>query len=108
MRIVLLLLIAPIGFIYGLFRGSLRRYLYLIGRSIDQIINVTLCELTNDLFIQSWSKNPFGNPQETISGVLGKNQLDGTLKPLGRYLVSLFSKNSIIKSIERDEKYKSN
>lgn len=103
---LLSIILIPIGLIYSLFRSDLKSYYWNMAISLDQLGNVCLEALMNDLFIQEWAMNRFGNPDETISSVLGKNQLEGTLKPLGKYLVLLLAKldnNHSIKSIEEDE-----
>ncbi len=105
------IVLIPIGLIYSLFRTDLKTYYWNMAIALDQLGNVCLESLMNDLLIQEWSNNNFGNPDETISSVLGKNQLDGTLKPLGKNLVLLLGKldnNHSIKSIERDEKFRTN
>ena len=73
--------------------------------SYEQLGNVALSRLFNDILIKNNADN-FGNPDETISSVLGKNQLNGTLKPLGLLLVKILHKldeNHSVKSIEEDE-----
>ena len=46
----------------------------------------------------------FGHPGETISSALGKNQLKGTLRPAGQFLVwllNLIEKDHCIKAIKK-------
>lgn len=95
-------LLMPIGFIYGVFRTDPKDYFFLIALSLDQLGNVVMAELFNDILIKK-NRDLFGNPDETISSVLGKNQLNGTLKPLGKLLVNILNKiekDHCIKSIE--------
>ena len=105
-----LLILSPIGLVWSCIKRP-KEYFWRIAISLDQLGNVVCGEPMNFLFIQDWSMNQFGNPDETISSVLGKNQLNGTLKPLGKNLVLLLGKldnNHSIKSIERDEKFRAN
>ena len=70
--------------------------------SLDQFGNVAMASLFNFLLIYS-VVNTFGNPDETISSVLGKNKVNGTLTYLGKRLDALLNgidKNHSIKSIE--------
>ena len=68
---------------------------------LDQIGNAVCRDLFNRLLIEKdWYK--FGKVQETISSVLGKNQMLDTLSLWGLILVSildLFERNHCIKSI---------
>ena len=102
---ILLGLLSPIGIIWSVIANP-GDYFWRIAISLDQLGNVICAEPMNFLFIQSYSKYKFGNPDETISSVLGKNQLHDRLKPLGRSLVMLLGRldeNHSIKSIEDDE-----
>lgn len=77
-----------------------------IAISIDQLGNVVCQHLFNTLLISKASKCKFGNMDETISGMLGKNKRDNTLTILGKYLLSLLEfidKDHGSKSIEEDE-----
>ena len=70
--------------------------------SIDQLGNVVSKELFNDVLI-SKSKHNFGNPDETISSVLGKNKINNSLTLLGKSLDWILDKldpNHSVKSIE--------
>jgi len=71
--------------------------------SLDQFGNVALAGLFNLLLISA-PYHLFGDPDETISSVLGKNKLKGTLTYLGKRLDALLNgldKNHSIKSIEK-------
>jgi hypothetical protein len=66
---------------------------------------VFCAELFNDLLIKDDS-DQFGDEDETISSVLGKNQLKNNLTKLGQLLNSLLDlldNNHSINSIEQDE-----
>ena len=102
---IMLTILAPIGIIWSLIART-KDYFWNIAISLDQLGNVICADPMNFLFIQSYSKYKFGNPDETISSVLGKNQLHDRLKPLGKSLVvflALLDENHSIKSIEEDE-----
>jgi len=100
-------------------------YCMAIAVSIDQLGNVVMSELFNWLLITNrvikhWNfetgqyvvvskinKHRFGNEDETISSVLGKNKLQNTLTVLGIILDSILhalDKNHSEKSIERNLK----
>ena len=77
--------------IYALFRSDLSGYYYKLALSIDQLGNVAMSRIFNDILIKP-NRDRFGNEDETISSVLGKNQINGTLKPIGKFLVFLLDK----------------
>lgn len=113
----LAIVLLPIGFIWGLIASfinvkPLTGFKYLadsflsIAVSIDQLGNVVCARLFNFVLIKDDFDNPFGNPDETISSVLGKNKLSENLTFVGKALSSLLDaldKNHSIKSIEKDE-----
>lgn len=72
----------------------------------DQLGNVVAKYLFNDLLIKPESNAKFGNPDSTISSILGKNKLLHNLTLSGKLvsnLLNLIDKNHVEKSIERDE-----
>lgn len=82
-------------------------YLRTVAVSVDQLGNV-VCKDLLDLTLIKKEGYRFGNPDETISGVLGKNQNLNTLTATGRvlnYVLSLIEKDHSIKSIEEDENH---
>lgn len=90
--VVLMVLTAPLGLLYGLvyklFRSGVRgigEYLLKIAISIDQLGNVIMQHLLNLLWIKSGGYR-FGNRDETISSVLGKNKKLGTLSGFGNLM----------------------
>jgi hypothetical protein len=104
---ILTYVIYPIGFTYSvvltlLKNGykSLDEYLFQCALAEDQRANTYLSKLFNDFLIKVGGHR-FGDPDETISSVLGKNQLTGTLSILGRVL------NWILNKIEKDHSIKS-
>ena len=93
----LFIVLAPIGVVWGIgalcFRMKLITalwrvgdYFLSIGYTIDQSGNAFCGELFNDAMITPKSKCHFGNPDETISSVLGKNKRDKTLTKFGKGL----------------------
>jgi hypothetical protein len=109
---VLISLIYPIGFIYSvvltLFKSgykTLDDYLFRCALANDQHGNTFLAKLFNDTLIKQGG-HKFGNPDETISSVLGKNKLMGKLSYFGKcldFILHLLDNNHSIKSIEEDE-----
>lgn len=109
---VLACLIYPIGFIYSIGLTLLKSgyktlddYLFNCALATDQHANVFLAKLFNDVMIKKGG-HKFGNPDETISSVLGKNKLMGKLSLFGKcldYILHLLDNNHSIKSIEHDE-----
>ena len=72
----------------------------------DQRANSIVAALFNDIVITSASKNKFGNPDETVSSVLGKNKLDNTRSNLGRglvYVLGKLDKNHSVESVDDSE-----
>lgn len=70
---------------------------------IDQIGNGAYSEFFNDVFIKDKTIHPFGNIDETISSVIGKNKLINNLRIEGKildFILSLFDDNHSVKSIE--------
>ena len=97
--ILLLIFTTPIGFFYALLRqlffGKLQTlsiYFLEVAISIDNTGNVMMQHLLNDMLLVK--KEPtyyFGNKKETISSVLGKNELTNTLSVLGKALNSFLN-----------------
>ena len=105
-------LIYPIAFLYSIVFTILKSgyktlddYLFNCALATDQHANVFLAKLFNDVMIKT-NGHKFGNPDETISSVLGKNKLIGKLSLFGKcldYLLHLLDENHSTKSIEEDE-----
>jgi hypothetical protein len=134
---LLYLVFAPIGFLYAIPRmltrmniraawAKLRQYFFAIAISIDQKGNVVMQELFNDILIRPKYKRIgfehipdkmnyvtiqpylFGHEDETISSVLGKNKVKGTLTWCGHILeriLHLIDPGHSEKSIEHDESF---
>jgi hypothetical protein len=80
-------------------------YLWRLATSIDQTLNACLPFILNDLMRYPNGTN-YGNIDETISGVTGKNQLSNSLTWFGKsvnWFLSKLEKDHSIKSIESDE-----
>ena len=80
--------IGTIGFIYALFKKGLSDYFWICALSIDQTGNAICMHLFNDLLIKA-NGHRFGNPDETVSYVLGMNKKTDTLYLLGRMLADV-------------------
>jgi hypothetical protein len=104
--IIISIILFPIGFVFAMFYPGRRKYLYNIALSIDQLGNVVCARLFN-FFLIDIDGHKFGNEDETISGVIGKNKRKNTLTVTGRLLDALLDaidKNHSIDAIEEDEK----
>lgn len=80
-------------------------YLRSVAVSVDQLGNV-VCKDLFDLVLIKKEGYKFGHPDETISSVLGKNQLLDTLTGVGKCLnaiLSFIEKDHSVISIEEDE-----
>lgn len=91
--------------LYRSFCGNLGAYFWSLALSLDQLGNVIAQDVFNLLLIKKGGIS-FGNEDETISSVLGKNKLDNKLTRLGKgldYILNKIDKNHTIKSIEKDE-----
>ena len=77
--------------IYALFKSDRSGYFFKLAISLDQLGNVAMSRLFNDILIHP-NRDLFGDEDETISSVLGKNKLNGTLKPIGKFLVYVLDK----------------
>ena len=111
--IVLFTILLPIAIIWGIIASFWQRkfkngtkevsnWFYAWAISIDQLGNVVCKELFNDALILHKGIS-FGNPDETISSVLGKNKKAGTLNILGKtldWVLNILDPNHSIKSIE--------
>ena len=74
------------------------------AREIDIFANVVGADFWNAVFI-TYGGYKFGNPKETISSVLGKNQRDKTLTLLGdalRWVLDRIDEDHCLNSINDD------
>jgi hypothetical protein len=91
--VALFITVGSIGFLWSIVRllvsgKSIAAYFYQIAFSLDQTGNTICQHFFNDLFIKP-NGHRFGNPDETVSHVLGVNKKNGTLYPLGWFLAYL-------------------
>ena len=107
LALILLTIFGVSGFFYSMFvTKSHSKYFRAIAESLDQLGN-TICQ---DLFNQWMLKGDdwaylFGNIDETVSSVLGKNKQRETLTASGRWLDRLLNtldKNHSIDAIEKN------
>ena len=90
---------------FGEFFKRVNDYFFEMAKSEDQSGNTSMQFLFNLLFIKK-DGYKFGNIDEFISSVLGKNLRMGTLTTLGKglnWVLNLIDKNHSIDSIEEDE-----
>lgn len=82
--------------------GNPKGYFLSTAISLDRWGNREYRTLWNSMLITTNSVNLFGNPNETISSVLGKNKLAETLSVTGKCLATVldfFDENHCVKSI---------
>lgn len=115
--LLLAFIVMPLGFVYGIvkniltFRGKtlilvINKAFYMIAYAIDQLGNVVCQFLFNDLMIKKEGYK-FGDPDKTISYVLGINKQDGTLSGFGGLIVALLhliDPNHVEKAVQNDQK----
>lgn len=109
---ILSFIIIPLALLYALFytwksKSNILVFLedillkYAIG--LDQIGNATCYIFLNNVFIKDITIHSFGNIDETISSVIGKNKLKNNLTISGiilDYILDLIDSNHSINSIE--------
>lgn len=109
---ILSIIIIPLALLYALFytwksKSNIVVFLedillkYAIG--LDQIGNATCYIFLNNVIIKDITIHPFGNIDETISSVIGKNKLKNNLTICGAildYTLNLIDDNHSINSIE--------
>ena len=110
--LILFIILFPIGMLYSIYRTinkstsiteGISKTLFNLALGLDQLGNSYCYLLFNDLFIINNTIHPFGNSDETISSVLGKNKLINNLSTIGKLLdkiLDIIDSNHTIKSIE--------
>lgn len=80
--------VAPVALIWHVLRSfkTLKQYFFKIAVSLDQMGNVIASAMMNDVLIKQNSKHKFGNEDETISAVIGKNKITETLTIAGYFI----------------------
>ncbi len=102
---LMIIICSPIGFIWAAFKQPVK-YFFKIAVSLDQLGNVICCEVLNAWMLKDNAIDFFGNPDETVSSVLGKNKLNQSLSGFGIIIDKILNKlddNHSIKAIEEDE-----
>jgi 8-oxo-dGTP diphosphatase len=109
------LVLFPIGFVYGLFRAVYKKRaafrkadakMLALAKAVDKYGNVMCGELFNDLLIKKESRHLFGRIEQTISMVIGYNQLAGTLSKTGHFLNAILNRidpNHSVDAITEDK-----
>lgn len=98
----MLLVIFPISTVYAIGyciivydkKGTieyLNKFFHSIALSLDQLGNVVCQHLFNMLFIKNLL-HPFGNPDKTVSSVLGINKINNNLTWIGKILDFILEK----------------
>ena len=93
LSIIIGCIIIPFGIIYGFIKNLLG----ISKKSLNMALwvdiggNVMCSELFNDLLIQNITINPFGNPRQTISEVLGINNQLLNITKTGQVLVNILN-----------------
>jgi hypothetical protein len=80
-----------VGVLYSLIIHKGNSYFKDTAISLDQTGNV-VCQYLFNLILIKKNGYRFGNPDETISSVLGKNNRGKTLTKLGQFLANLLNK----------------
>lgn len=101
--------LTPFMYLYGVIRsitkGQLGKYHFLLAIGKDQYGNALGKYFFNDFWLKKGGYT-FGNPDETISSVLGKNKKDGKLTLFGSLIADFLDKidyKHTEKAIENDE-----
>ena len=114
LSMILLISTAWLGLLYSFFSIPIKisfkellqrwhQYFLKMAISIDQLGNVVLQDLFNDLLITTKSQHSFGDEDETISSVLGKNKATQSLTKFGTLLANFLDwidPNHVLNSIE--------
>ena len=94
--VLLTLVTTPFGILFSVFkriksRSDLSTHFMTQAIEIDQTGNLIMKDVFNATLITKEGCS-FGNPDETISSVLGKNEAKGTLTKTGKALVAILHK----------------
>lgn len=99
----------PIALVYSLFRYSKFKYIskhyFNIAIAIDQAGGVVCQYLLNDIMIKKGGAQ-FGNPDSSISSIIGKNHESNTLTIFGKglyHLLDSLQSNHAENAIEKEE-----
>lgn len=107
--LVMLVMLSPLAIVSAILSKERDKWFHGMAYSIDQFGNVMLGPLMNMTLIEPESEYKFGNPDETISSVLGKNKIMNTLTWLGLAISNVlhqFDYNHVEDAIEWFKKNK--
>lgn len=91
LSVVLLAVLGPLFFVYGVVRtANHAKYFDLVFTAISQLGNTISGPLFDDTLVKVKSYE-FGDPDETISHVLGVNEASGNLTKLGQILAYILN-----------------
>lgn len=102
LAILLAVILLPAGFVMSLFYTGRAKFLFKTCLGIDQLGNVVCARLFNATLIKS-NGYQFGNEDEVISSVIGKNDEAGTLSFAGKclnWLLNTIDKEHTKRAIE--------
>jgi len=106
--LLLFAFLAIIGFVYAVvknFFAGLSQYFWLCALSLDQTGN-TFCQmLFNDVLIKK-NGHKFGNPDQTVSYVLGINLKQETISTTGKIIAAILNfidKNHVQKAAQNPQ-----
>jgi hypothetical protein len=88
-------------------KNANKKFLYL-AKQVDKFGNAICVDLFNATLIKRSSSYRFGRIEQTISAVLGWNQLTGKLTTTGKILVWIldrFEKDHCLNAVEEDKSY---
>jgi 8-oxo-dGTP diphosphatase len=96
-----------VGLIYHFISGGGSHYFLKTSSALSQLTNAFCAKLLNKIMLKGHGNYvPFGNPDETVSGVLGKNNQLKALSWLGSFVRKVLNKadpNHTENAIEFDE-----
>lgn len=89
--VLISVIIMPISFIYAMFKTNFNKYLFNVALSIDQLGNAVCAPLFNKVLINEHHYK-FGNPDDTVSYVLGVNKQFNNLSKTGQKLDNVLNR----------------
>jgi len=99
---VSVLLLEPLGLLFGFWKKD---YLVTVAISKDQTANVIMSVFMNLTLIKKWGYK-FGNEDQTISYVIGRNYLDNSLTTFGkfwRWFLDTIEKEHTLNAVKQEE-----
>jgi hypothetical protein len=108
LAVIMFLIATPFGISLEAVKGRTKRRVQRIALSIDQLTNTCYPVLATKLFIKydEDSSHKFGNEDETLSSVLGKNARIDNLSKFGKFVCKMLNNidnNHCANAIEKDE-----